>query len=62
MSVRPAPGLFADRDLFGLPPLVGAVPDAILAGLATFAMSTPLWGDETDWRELVDRLQAFAAR
>jgi hypothetical protein len=62
MSVRPAPGLFADRDVFGLPPLVDAIPDAVLIGLATLATSAPLWGDEHDWRALVDRLQAFAAR
>jgi hypothetical protein len=62
MTARPAPDLFADRDVFGLPALIGAVPEAIIAGLATLAMSAPLWGNETDWRELVDRLQAFAAR
>jgi hypothetical protein len=62
MTARPAPDLFADRDVFGLPALGGPVPDAILAGLATLAMGAPLWGNETDWRELVDRLQAFATR
>jgi hypothetical protein len=62
MTARPAPDLFADRDPLGLPALVGFVPDAILAGLATLATGEPLWGNESDWRELVDRLQAFAAR
>jgi hypothetical protein len=62
MTAHPAPDLFAGRDAFGLPTLAGPVPDAVLIGLATLATSAPLWGDETDWLELVDRLQAFAAR
>jgi hypothetical protein len=62
MTARPAPDLFADRDAFSLPALEGVVPNDILAGLATLAMGPPLWGNETDWREMIDKLQAFAAR
>jgi hypothetical protein len=64
MTARAArlPDADADRDVFGLPPLTGPVPDAVLAGLGKLAGAAPLWGTEIEWRELVERLRAWSCR
>jgi hypothetical protein len=62
MTARPDPDLFAERDVFGLPPLAGAVPDAVLIGLSGLASSAPLWGGEAEWLELVDRVRVWTCR
>jgi len=62
MSANLAHDPFDDRDVFGLLPLEGAVPDSVLAGLAKLADAPPLWGERSEWTELVDRLRAFALR
>jgi hypothetical protein len=55
-----APLADVDRDVFGLLPLAGPVPDEVLAGLAKLATSPPIWGDDRlEWTELVAGLQAF---
>jgi hypothetical protein len=52
----------AERDVFGLPPLAGVVPDGVLRGLADLAASAPLWGEHQEWIELLTNVRAFAAR
>ena len=51
-----------DRDVFGLPPLAGPIPESVLAGLGQLAAAPPIWGDNSQWLELVDRLRAFSMR
>ena len=61
MTARPDPELFAERDIFGLPAIT-AVPDEVLAGLARLASSAPLWGEQAEWRELVERVRTWTCR
>jgi hypothetical protein len=46
----------------GFPPLVGPVPDEVLAGLGKLAGGPPLWSTEHEWTELVDRVRAWTCR
>jgi hypothetical protein len=60
MTAQPAIDLFAplaeiDHDVFGLPPVAAA-------GLADLEQSAPLWGEHTEWMELVARLRGFEER
>lgn len=58
----PAPDLFDEGDAFGLPAITAPVPDEVLAGLARLASSAPLWGEQAEWRGLVERVRAWTCR
>jgi hypothetical protein len=61
VTARPDPDLF-DRDAFGLPAIAAPIPDEVVLGLAKLAGGPPLWGNEQEWCELMNRMRAWTCR